>query len=237
MFNKNWSLGDLNQVFTNKAAYYTRINKMYTDKQCTLTPWRQQPGGNHAEISHVTEPKSRHVVNMVTYIIYINKKRQNNKPEKNNYLQALPWIRRIGAQTAAQTKRRPATAGTLGERWSGGPSAQVLTCQIMRAIELPPNQKRERTTGKKRLKGHGPGHTQCTRLHIYISTKMEVEPYIKYARCAIFQGSKCSSWLWSSNKARTESFLMVVAKGSAVQNTIALWNTEPHCDLDQVIEW
>ena len=37
--------------------------------------------------------------------------------------------------------------------------------QINRAIKLPPNQKRERTTGKKRLKGHGPGHTQFTRLH------------------------------------------------------------------------
>ena len=26
-------------------------------------------------------------------------------------------------------------------------------------------KRRERTTGKKRLKGHGPGYTQCTRLH------------------------------------------------------------------------
>ena len=26
--------------------------------------------------------------------------------------------------------------------------------------------KRERTTGKKRLKGHGPGHTHCTQLHL-----------------------------------------------------------------------
>ena len=40
-----------------------------------------------------------------------------------------------------------------------GPSAQGLTLQIIRAIKLPPSQKRERTTGKKRLKGHGPGHT------------------------------------------------------------------------------
>ena len=47
-----------------------------------------------------------------------------------------------------------------------GPSAQVLTLQIIRAIKFPPNQKRERTTGNKRLKGHGPGHTRCTRLHI-----------------------------------------------------------------------
>ena len=30
---------------------------------------------------------------------------------------ALPWIRRIGAQAATQTKRRPASAGTLGENW------------------------------------------------------------------------------------------------------------------------
>ena len=28
------------------------------------------------------ETKSRHIVNMVTYIIYINEKKQNNKPEK-----------------------------------------------------------------------------------------------------------------------------------------------------------
>ena len=40
-------------------------------------PWRQQPGGNHAEISNVFEPKSRH---MVIYIIYMNNKQWNNKP-------------------------------------------------------------------------------------------------------------------------------------------------------------
>ena len=37
---------------------------------------------NHAEISHVFEPKSRHVVNMVTCIIYINKKQYNSKSQK-----------------------------------------------------------------------------------------------------------------------------------------------------------
>ena len=42
--------------------------------------WLQPGRGNHAEISHMLEPKSRHVVNMVTYIIYINEKQQNNKP-------------------------------------------------------------------------------------------------------------------------------------------------------------
>ena len=66
----------------------------------------------------------------------------------------------------AHNKRRPASAGTLGERGRGGPSAQVLTLQIIRAIKLLPNQKWERMTGKKRLKGHGPGHTQCTWLHM-----------------------------------------------------------------------
>ena len=65
----------------------------------------------------------------------------------------------------AHTKRQPASAGTLGGRGRGGPSVQVLTFQIIRAIKLTPNQKRERMTGKKRLNGHGPGHTQCTRLH------------------------------------------------------------------------
>ena len=44
-----------------------------------MTPWRQQPGGSHAEISQVFEPKPVHVVNTVAYIIYINKKQQNNK--------------------------------------------------------------------------------------------------------------------------------------------------------------
>ena len=49
----------------------------------------------------------------------------------------------------------------------GGPSAQVLTLQIIRAIKLPANQKRERTTGeKKRLNGHGPEHTHYTPLYI-----------------------------------------------------------------------
>ena len=52
---------------------------------------RLQPGrSNHAKIPPMLEPKSRHVVNMVTYIIYINEKQQNNKPQKNNYLQTLP---------------------------------------------------------------------------------------------------------------------------------------------------
>ena len=46
----------------------------HTYIQCTLMPWQQQPSGNHAEISHMFEPKSRHIVNMVTYIIYISKK-------------------------------------------------------------------------------------------------------------------------------------------------------------------
>ena len=77
-------------------------------------------------------------------------------------VQALPWIRCIDAQvTTPHTKRRPASAGTLGERECSGPSAQVLTLRIIRAIKLLPNQKRERT-GNKRLKGHGPWHTQYT---------------------------------------------------------------------------
>ena len=42
--------------------------------------------------------------------------------------------------------------------------AQVLMLQIIRAIKLPPNEKKKKKkkkkmTGKKRLKGHGPGHT------------------------------------------------------------------------------
>ena len=67
----------------------------------------------------------------------------------------------------AHTKTQPASAGTLGERGRGGPSVKVFTLHIIRAVKLPPNQKRERMTGKNRLKGHGPGHTQCTRLHIH----------------------------------------------------------------------
>ena len=79
--------------------------------------------------------------------------------------------RRTGAQATAHTKRRPASAGTLGDRGRGEPSAQVLTLQIIRVVKLPPNQKRERTTGKKWFKGHIPGHTQCTWLH------MRAKPY------------------------------------------------------------
>ena len=47
---------------------------MYTDARAAATT-RQ----SDAEIIHLFEPKSRHVVNMVTYIIYINTKQQNNK--------------------------------------------------------------------------------------------------------------------------------------------------------------
>ena len=49
------------------------------------------------------------------------------------------------------------------------------TLQIIRAIKLPTNQKRETTTGKKRLKGHGLGHTQCTRLHMYYVSAQGVD--------------------------------------------------------------
>ena len=89
---------------------------MYTDAMAAAATRRQS-------CRNLFEPKSRHVVNMVTYIIYICKKQQNNKPLKNNYFQALPWVRRIGAQVTVHTKRRPASAGTLGERGCGGPSA------------------------------------------------------------------------------------------------------------------
>ena len=59
---------------------------MYTDSMAA--PTRQQ---SDAEITrHMLEPKSRHVVNKVTYIIYINEKQQNNKPYKNNH-SPLRW--------------------------------------------------------------------------------------------------------------------------------------------------
>ena len=48
---------------------------MYTDAMAAAT--RRQ---SDAEITRVQEPKSMHVVNMVTYIIYINTKQRNNKP-------------------------------------------------------------------------------------------------------------------------------------------------------------
>ena len=64
----------------------------------------------------------------------------------------------------------------------GGPSAQVLTLLIIGAIKLPPNQKRERTTEKKKLKGHGPGHTQCTRLHVIIITTETIR-LIRFSAC------------------------------------------------------
>ena len=45
-------------------------------------PWRQQPGDTQAEISHAFEPRSRHVANVLTLIIYINMKQYNNKIQK-----------------------------------------------------------------------------------------------------------------------------------------------------------
>ena len=93
---------------------------MYADAMAAAT--RRQ---SDAEITpRVQEPKSRHIVNMVTYIIYINEKQQN-KPLKNNFLQALPWIRCTGSSLNCDW--RPAAAGTLGERGRGRPSTQVLT--------------------------------------------------------------------------------------------------------------
>ena len=52
---------------------------------------------------------------------------------------------------------------------------QVLTFQIIRAIKRPPNQKRERTTGNKRLKGHGSGHTVHSVTDIFIDSVMAPE--------------------------------------------------------------
>ena len=42
----------------------------------------------------------------------------------------------------------------LGTGGRGRPRAQVLTLQIIRAMKLPPNHKRERTTGKERVDTH-----------------------------------------------------------------------------------
>ena len=89
----------------------------------------------------------------------------------------------VGSPGNAHTKGRPASAGTLAERGRGGPSAQVLTLQIIRAIKFPPNQKRERTSGKKRLKGHGRGHTQCTRLHFFLSITCTLHTFLYSPLC------------------------------------------------------
>ena len=61
---------------------------------------------------------------------------------------------------------RPATAGTLGERGRGGPSAQVSTLSIIGAIKLSPSQKRIKDR-KEKVKGSW--HETCiqyTRLHL-----------------------------------------------------------------------
>ena len=71
---------------------------------------------------------------------------------------AVEWI----IQALEGSARREVLTRAAGE---ADTAAQVLSLQIIRAIKLPPNQKRERTTGKKRLKCHGPGHTQYTRSH------------------------------------------------------------------------
>ena len=60
---------------------------------------------------------------MVTYIIYTNKEQQNNKPKKNNYLQALPCDENMN--TGRNSKQPTILCGDTGgkrHRWS---SAQV----------------------------------------------------------------------------------------------------------------
>ena len=54
----------------------------------------------------------------------------------------------VGSPGNAHTKGRPASAGTLGERGCGGPSMQILTLQIIRAIKLQPNQKKRKDNRK-----------------------------------------------------------------------------------------
>ena len=72
----------------------------------------------------------------------------------------------------AHTKRRPASAGTLGERGRGGPSAQGLTLQIIRTIKLlpnpPPTPPKKNDVRKEKVKGSWPWtHTKYTRLHMF----------------------------------------------------------------------
>ena len=76
----------------------------------------------------------------------------------------------VSVGSVGQSHRTVSTNHNLfeekGEPKRVKPSAQVLTLQIIGALKLPPNQK-AKETGKKRLKGHGPEHTQYTRLHLF----------------------------------------------------------------------
>ena len=51
----------------------------------------------------------------------------------------------------------------------GGPSAQVFTLQIVRAIKLPPNQKKRKDDRKEKVKGSWPStHNALGYIYIYI---------------------------------------------------------------------
>ena len=82
----------------------------------------------------------------------------------------------IHGNQKARQDRQPAQdihldSHTAPELWGGGPSMQVLVLQIIRAIILPPNEKR----GWQTKNMHGPEHARCTQLHIRKSKQCIVQ--------------------------------------------------------------
>ena len=107
---------------------------------------------------------------LCTYIIYINEKQQN-KPEKNNYLQALPWDEHMNTCNSKQT--------TCLCRDTGG--KRKLQAQRTSFNTLDnwghkiPTQSKKRKDRKEKVKGswpwthtmHSDTHVSTRRVYIY----------------------------------------------------------------------
>ena len=86
-----------------------------------------------------TKIKARCEHDSIINIHYLHNKKQQNKPLKINYLQALPWMNMWTLATTVN--KQPASAGTLGGK--GMLPAQHTTFNTLDnwAINPPPNQK------------------------------------------------------------------------------------------------
>ena len=83
---------------------------------------------------------------MVTYIIYINEKQQNSKPQKNNYLQALPRDEHMN--TGRNSKQTTCLCRDTGEK--GTLQAQRTSFNTLDNWgHKTPTQSKKRTTNKK----------------------------------------------------------------------------------------
>ena len=130
---------------------------------------------------YVQEPKSRHVVNMVTYKHTLFTSIRNNRTTSHRKITTYRLSPVMNTWTPAATvNKQPASAGTLGEKGRCRPSARdtggkgTLPAQCTGFDTLDncghktPTQSKRKRTGKKRLKGHGPDHVYNTLGYIHI---------------------------------------------------------------------